>query len=42
MDEAEAAEAAYRQALEISMSGPSAAHPYELYGKENMSLAQVF
>ncbi len=31
----------YRRALENSMSGASAAHPYELIGEEKMSLAKV-
>ena len=31
----------YRRALENSISGASAAHPYELIGEERMSLAKV-
>ena len=31
----------YRRALENSMTGASAAHPYELIGEEKMSLAKV-
>lgn len=31
----------YRIALENSMTGASAAHPYELIGDEKMSLAKV-
>ena len=31
----------YRRALENSLSGASAAHPYELIGEERMSLAKV-
>lgn len=32
----------YRRALENSMSGASAAHPYELIGEEKMSLSKVW
>lgn len=31
----------YRQALEAAIGNPSAAHPFELYGSENLSLAKA-
>ena len=31
----------YRRALETALGSPSAAHPYELYGGEKLSLAKV-
>lgn len=35
------AELAYRAALEQALEAPAAAHPVEVYGLDNMSLAQV-
>lgn len=37
----EEAVATYRIALESALGQASAAHPYETYGDENLSLAQV-
>ena len=41
VDEDKEAVLAYRAALEQALDAPAAAHPYEGYGPDNMSMSQV-